>query len=164
MDIRDACKILELSGVVSAEAIKKAYRRACMKYHPDRNPSGEHMMKLINAAYTVLQNQTEDLHLEEEASPYAEMLSRALNAIMGLPLEIEICGAWIWLSGDTRPHKELLKQNGFRWAPKKGRWFYRPEEYRSSSRGQWSMEKIRTKYGSQSVSPAAREQDKRLSA
>ena len=163
MDIRDAYKILELSGVVTAEDIKKSYRRACMKYHPDRNPSGEHMMKLINAAYALLQNQAEDLHLEDEASPYAEMLNQALNAIMNLPLEIEICGAWVWLSGDTRPYKELLKQNGFRWAPKKERWFYRPEEYRSSSRGQWSMEKIRTKYGSQSVSQAAREQEKRLS-
>ena len=29
----------------------QAYRKACMKYHPDRNPSGEHMMKLVNAAY-----------------------------------------------------------------------------------------------------------------
>ncbi|MBS0350596.1 MAG: hypothetical protein JSR33_05305 [Proteobacteria bacterium] len=102
--------------------------------------------------------------MEEEASPYAEMLNQALNAIMGLPLKIEICGAWVWLSGDTRPHKELLKQHGFRWAPKKERWFYRPEEYRSSNRGEWSMEKIRTKYGSRPVSPAAREQDKRLSA
>ncbi|MBS0350771.1 MAG: hypothetical protein JSR33_06240, partial [Proteobacteria bacterium] len=63
------------------------------------------------------------LCVEEEANPYAEILSRALNAIMGCSLEIEICGAWIWLSGDTRPHKELLKQNGFRWAPKKERCF-----------------------------------------
>ena len=159
MDSRDASKILGLSGVVSAEDVKKAYRRACMKYHPDRNPSGEHMMKLINAAYDALRDQADELCVEgEEASPYADILNQALNAIMGLPLEIEICGAWIWLSGDTRPHKELLKQNGFRWAPKKERWFYRPEDYRSASRGQWSMEKIREKYGSQAVN--SREQNK----
>lgn len=163
MDIRDACKILELSGIVSAEEIKKAYRRACMKYHPDRNPSGEHMMKLINAAYDVLRDQADELCVEGEASPYAEVLNEALNAIMGLSLEIEICGAWIWLSGDTRPHKEWLKQNGFRWAPKKGRWFYRPDDYRSSSRGQWSMEKIREKYGSQAVNNP-RDQNKSLPA
>ena len=163
MDIRDAYKILELSGIVSAEEIKKAYRRACMKYHPDRNPSGEHMMKLINAAYDVLRDQADELCVEGEASPYAEILNQALNAIMGLSLEIEICGAWIWLSGDTRPHKELLKQNGFRWAPKKERWFYRPDDYKSSSRGQWSMEKIREKHGSQAVN-STREQHKSLPA
>ena len=28
MDMRDACKILELSGVVNAEDIKKAYRKS----------------------------------------------------------------------------------------------------------------------------------------
>lgn len=160
MDIRDAYKILALSGVVNAEEIKKAYRRACMKYHPDRNPSGEHMMKLVNAAYEALSNQDEELSVPEEVSRYAEMLNQVLNAIVGLPLEIEICGAWIWLSGETRPYKELLKQTGFRWAPKKERWFYRPEEYRSASRGQWSMAAIREKYGSQSVYPVAHEQNK----
>ncbi|MBS0350770.1 MAG: DnaJ domain-containing protein [Proteobacteria bacterium] len=53
--------MLELSGIVNVEAIKKVYRRACMKYHPDRNPSGEHMMKLINAAYDALRDYTDDL-------------------------------------------------------------------------------------------------------
>lgn len=158
MDMRDACKILELSGVATAEDVKKAYRRACMKYHPDRNPSGEHMMKLVNAAYAVLKDHPEEILTEDEIDPYAAMLNDALNAIMGCSLEIEICGAWIWLSGDTRLHKELLKQNGFRWAPKKERWFYRPADYKSHSRGQWSMEKIRDKYGSKTVD--TREQNK----
>ena len=67
MDMRDACKILELSGVINAEDIKKAYRKACMKYHPDRNPSGEHMMKLVNAAYAVLKDHPEEI-LTEDAS------------------------------------------------------------------------------------------------
>ena len=79
MDIRDACKILELSGIVSAEEIKKAYRRACMKYHPDRNPSGEHMMKLINAAYDVLRDQADDLVRRRGGQPLRGSTERGIE-------------------------------------------------------------------------------------
>lgn len=69
MDMRDACKILELSGVINADDIKKAYRKACMKYHPDRNPSGEHMMKLVNAAYAVLKDHSEEILTKPKSTP-----------------------------------------------------------------------------------------------
>lgn len=153
MNIQDACKILGLSGAITKEAVKMAYRRACMQYHPDRNPSGEHMMKMVNAAYAVLEDYEGEADVEEHAADYGEALNRALNAIAGLGFDIEVCGAWIWLTGDTRPYKELLKQQGFRWAPKKLRWFYRPEDYKSHSRGKWSMDQIRDKYGSDKVAP-----------
>ena len=32
------------------------YRAADLKYHPDKNPAGAEMMKLINAAFEVLKD------------------------------------------------------------------------------------------------------------
>ena len=46
----DAAKPLGLEGEIDPEMVTKAYRRAAMQYHPDRNPAGEQMMKAINAA------------------------------------------------------------------------------------------------------------------
>jgi hypothetical protein len=43
----------------------------------------------------------------------------------------------------------VLKEAGFRFASKKKRWYFRPENWRSSSRGQYTMEDIRYKYGSE---------------
>ena len=40
MKIQDAAKILNVSGHVTPKDIKAAYRKAAMKYHPDRNPAG----------------------------------------------------------------------------------------------------------------------------
>ena len=37
-DKRDYYEVLGLQKGASAEDIKKAYRKAAMKYHPDRNP------------------------------------------------------------------------------------------------------------------------------
>ena len=155
MKITDAAQILELSGSVTPQDVKRAYRSAAMKYHPDRNPAGAEMMKIVNAAYDVLKDYTGDIeHTDStgqagERGSYPEALSEALNAVFGLEgLEIEICGAWVWLHGNTYTHRAALKETGFRYASKKKSWYFRPEDWRSSSRGQYSMDDIRDKYGS----------------
>jgi DnaJ-class molecular chaperone len=50
--------ILEVSRTATKEEIKKAFRRLCMKWHPDRNPDDQEkatrMMQKINAAYSLI--------------------------------------------------------------------------------------------------------------
>ena len=147
MNIYDAARILGLTGAITPEESKAAYRAACKKYHPDVNPAGDDMMKLINAAYDVLKEYEGET--TEEPSNYGNALNEALNAVFGLSgLVVEICGAWVWITGNTREHKAHLKQAGFKWANKKKAWYFRPEEYRSRSKGSSTLEEIREKYGS----------------
>lgn len=147
MNIYDAAKILSVSGDLTPKLIKAAYVAACKKYHPDINPAGAEMMKVINAAYDVLRDHSGTI--KDEQSEYGELFNNALNSIMPLDgLSIEICGVWIWVTGDTRKHKDALKQAGFKWASKKKAWHFRPEQFRSHSRGNTSLENIRAKYGS----------------
>lgn len=37
-------------------------------------------------------------------------------------------GTWMWVSGDTKPHREELKRLGLRWAPKRKMWYKKPAE------------------------------------
>lgn len=136
--------------------IKIAYRQACSKYHPDRNPAGLEMMKLINAAYSSLSDVLNGAQFDKSVSKeykeglenYGQDINAALMAIINLGLQIEVCGSWVWVSGDTKPHKETLKVAGFKWAPKKRMWHFRPADYKSFNRGKWDMDKIRSKHGS----------------
>ena len=155
MNIYDAAKILGLSGNLNPQDTKTAYRAACKKYHPDINPAGEDMMKIVNQAFDVLKDYTGEI--KSEQSDYTlwgtsgDLLNDALNAILGLSgLMIEICGSWVWVTGETRLHKDLLKTAGFKWASKKQAWYFRPEEFCSRSKGTKSFEEIRAKYGTQS--------------
>jgi hypothetical protein len=130
MNIKDALAILNIQlDNVTQEDIKTAYRKAAAKYHPDHNPAGLEMMKLVNVAYDTLKD------FEGKAEPsqndYGEVINQALNAIINLGLNIEICGSWVWVGGDTKPHKEALKAAGFMWAVKKMLWYFRPENYKS---------------------------------
>lgn len=152
MSTKDALHILGLTTKNTIDDIKLAYRKSCSVYHPDRNPAGLEMMKLVNAAYKALDNYI-PTNIDEDAenANYGDALNAALNSIINLGLHIEVCGSWIWVSGDTRPHKEILKSSNFKWAPKKAMWHFRPAEWKSLSRGKYTMDQIREKHGSQVI-------------
>lgn len=149
MKISDAAAILGLSGHITPDATKSAYRAAARRYHPDRNPAGAEMMKLVNAAFDALKSFTGTIPKSDQTDPnYPDAVNEALRAIVSLGLEVEICGAWVWVGGNTFPHRRTLKAAGFIFASKKRRWYFRPENWRSSSRGSFTMDEIRHKYGS----------------
>ncbi|HEV2524298.1 MAG TPA: DnaJ domain-containing protein [Gammaproteobacteria bacterium] len=153
MTKRDALNVLGIAlEDITPEITKQAYRKAAQQYHPDRNPAGTEMMQLVNAAYQVLKDFTGKVLLESSDScNYGQKINEALNAIIGLGLKIEICGTWIWVSGDTKVHKEKLKAAKYIWANKKKCWYFRAEGYKSRNHKSWSMEKIQEVYGSKLV-------------
>ena len=54
---RAACEILDVEEDVNKKALKRAYRRASLKYHPDHNPNDSDTHKkflLVNCAYELL--------------------------------------------------------------------------------------------------------------
>lgn len=151
--IKDALSILNIqSDFITKEEIKEAYRKAAFKYHPDRNLAGLEMMKLVNVAYDTLKDfEGETTTLNKNNKDFGEIINNALNAIINLGFEIEVCGAWVWVNGNTKPHKETLKASGFFWSPKKLCWYFRPDDYKSHNRSTWSMDQIRNVYGSNKV-------------
>jgi hypothetical protein len=161
MYINDALNLLKLTIPSTKAEIKKAYRVACLKFHPDRNPAGAQMMVAINAAYEtlkVLGDVLEDQANFEETN-YAEELNEVLNSLLTLEgLILEVCGNWIWISGDSKPHKKALGKDGLKcfWSNPKKMWYYRPAEYKSSSRKSTGMDDIRAKYGSSAAKQTTR--------
>jgi len=54
-----ACKILQVQDHTTRDQLKKAYRRAAMKYHPDHNqddPEANQKFTLVKCAYELLVN------------------------------------------------------------------------------------------------------------
>lgn len=81
-----------------------------------------------------------------------EELFDILNKIKHLPnISMEVCGTWLWVTGDTKPVHDTLKEHGLKYAPKKVAWYWRPEGYRKRGGKPWEMNAIRARYGSQDI-------------
>lgn len=152
LSIKYALEILGIeSNFVTPKDIKKAYQKAAAKYHPDCNPAGSEMMKMVNVAYETVKDYEGTVTHSNNSKNYGEAVNTALNAIIHLGLTIEVCGSWVWVTGDTKPHRETLLTAGFKWSRQKVAWYYRPEDYKSHNRTVWSMDKIRKTYGSDKI-------------
>ena len=140
----------------TVEELKKEYRRLAMIHHPDKG--GDILiMQAINIEYDErLQYLSDDSGESASYNAFDEFevgqrYKDIINRIINLPdIEIEICGKWIWVGGDTYQVREQLKTAGFFWASQKRKWYWRPPE-QSYKRETRPMEWIRTNYGSISV-------------
>ena len=113
------------STCCTLEEVKRRYKELALQHHPDRggdtatmqeiNLQYENIMK--NPFFSFAEKSEQD---QEEFIRYPEIISQ----IIGLDgIIIELIGNWIWLSGNTYPHRAQLKQTGFYFAPKKTMWY-----------------------------------------
>lgn len=155
------------TNIANIDELKKAYRKLAFQHHPDRGGNLE-IMKKINAEYEAM---FKKLNIVSEAGEskynlddgFREMINKIIN-LEGI--DIEICGLWVWVSGNTKEHKEALKEAGFYWASKKKMWYWRPEEAKvKGSSGIKDMDYIRNMYGSESIKTAKKDKEgKRITA
>ena len=144
------------------EELKKQYRTLCFKYHPDINksPDAVKTMKEINNEYDELFNKLKNLFKNQKGQIYTdskpvsetpEEFRNIINALISLEgIEIELMGRWILVSGNTKPHKQKLKKLNFRWCKKKVAWSWHRAEDSTISKGNYTLNEIREKYGSTS--------------
>lgn len=149
------------AGITNPQDLKATYKKLAKMYHPDINPAGERAMMEINAEYDYcVENLSHGWHQADQQAgrkpdkattsaamrEYREIIAKMIT-LEGI--NIELCGAWLWISGDTKRHKDRLKEIGCCWASKKLQWYWRPEELKATtSRKPLPMNKIRAKYGS----------------
>ena len=157
MNIIQALSIL--CPVEKTEAgLKTAYRTACLKHHPDKGGNLE-IMKLVNAAYDFLKKcdswwTGEQFRAAKKQSPLTETVQAIIDSIKNIPgLKFEIIGSWLWVSGNTFPHKKILKASGLKFSGNKKSWYYHENDYRKRSKKSFSMNEIRNLHGSDEIKP-----------
>lgn len=136
----------KFKGIDGINEAKKIYKNLAKKLHPDVGGSTE-LFKILNEVYNyILENGvnfSEDSEFDLELEKVISQILHYENII------IEVVGSWIWLQGDTKAIKEVLKDLGFKWASKKKMWYY--GEMKGRNPKQKSMDEIKAKYGCQTV-------------
>lgn len=155
------------SNIHNFADLRKAYRDAARKAHPDMGGSDAAMQE-VNAAYEQAlkrierfgerfadQAQEEKESAEwahkttvEDMAEFADILQK-LFSLDGL--EIELCGSWLWISGNTRQFKDILKEWGCKWSKNKSAWYWYSGEYHRKTKKHFTMDEIRDMHGSEKV-------------
>jgi len=142
----------EFIGIEGINEAKKIYKILAKQLHPDMGGDTE-MFKILNQVYNqILESGTNFLNDQEFDLEIEKIISQILHYEN---IIIEVIGSWIWLSGDTKPIKDKLKELKFKWASKKKQWYF--GEMKGRNPKQKSMEDIKAKYGSQTVKSKTRE-------
>ena len=154
----------------TAEDVKHQFRENAKKYHPDLGGNPEDF-KAMYIEFEKLWSRYKNIHRNAEGKTYEKETTETpdefadiINTLVRLNgVQVEICGSWIWASGNTMTHKDTLKQLGFKWAHKKKAWYYHSEPYHKRSHRELTLDEIREMFGSQSYSAKA-EEEKKLKA
>jgi hypothetical protein len=157
MTIQEAMKVIKPQGN-DKEALQSAWRLLAKKYHPDINPDGLELMKCVNAAYSFLTENIGKWSLRSFCDDGTPSIDEELAAIYAklrhlAGIKLEVCGSWLWVTGDTKPVKDFLKEAGLRFSPNKSAWYWHPAGYRKRSKQKFSMDEVRNMWGSQDLKP-----------
>lgn len=146
-------------NIDNIDELKIEYKKLAVKLHPD-NGGDTAEFQVMQAEFIQLFEELKQAHnktVEESGkgfknneSPieYADVIDKLLR-IDGII--IELCGSWLWISGNTKQYKEELKKIGCKYASKKQMWYYHLEKYKTNNKKKLSIEEIREKYGSKKI-------------
>jgi len=148
----------EFMAAKTAEELKAAYRKACKRWHPDNGGNAE-VFKQVQEMYARRWERVKDVHVNKDGETYtkettetaAEFMS-IINELVKMPgVDIELCGSWIWCTGNTKPHRAKFRELKFGWSSNKCAWYFHREPYRKRGRRRLSLDEIRGLYGSERI-------------
>lgn len=149
------------------EDIKEMYRKLAKKLHPDCGGDAEEFKKMMNEYKTAF-NRFKNIHRTgdkkadqtEQRTEYSEQTAEEfadiINKVIHLDgIEIDIVGTWVWLSGNTYPHRETIKAAGFFFSSKHKKWYYNGSTKKSRKHSKLSYEEVKNIHGCKTVKTAA---------
>jgi DnaJ-class molecular chaperone len=137
--------------------LRSQYRELAKKYHPDLNPEiDENIMKQINAEYEQLLQDIKtpagkNYSMDNETA-WQEKFVQTLKLFASINgIFVEMIGNWIWISGETKPIKEKIKELGFKFSGKKLAWYWKNYTYFKLTNKKFQLDELRDIYGSRQI-------------
>lgn len=161
--LEDALRALKSAQTLNE--LKQLYRAFALQFHPDHG-GNEEAMKQINILFQRLfevlktrqnteakqQRDRGNYRGNHETTETPEEFIEIVEKLNRIPeIVVELCGSWLWISGETMKNREALKACGCRWSHPKKLWYWRHDEDICCKRTgkDVDIEEIRAKYGSQ---------------
>lgn len=139
-------------NVKTIQELKKQYRDLIMKYHPDLNKEDTtEIMQEINSQYDIIFTKVKDSFANANGKIYIKENTETINDFKNIinkiitfkDCKIEIIGTWIWISGNTKYYKDILKNLNFHWINNKKAWTYHQDKFFKKSKKVYTLDNLR---------------------
>lgn len=142
--------------------VKNLYIKYVKENHPDLGGNTE-LMQEINAEYDIIKEKGLEFYLNSANKSTKDIDFKNINLdfnseafisvikfCANTSLEVELCGSWLWISGNSKEVKDELKELGCKWSSNKALWYYTEAPFRKRGKA-WTLDQIRTIHGSKKI-------------
>lgn len=137
--------------------LREQYRELAKKFHPDLNPDiDENIMKEVNNEYEQLLSNIKTASGNNYSinweTAWQDKFIETLKLFASINnVVVEMIGNWIWISGETKPIKESIKNIGFKFSAKKLAWYWKNYNYFKLTNKKFELPELREIYGSNEI-------------
>ena len=146
------------SPEMKIEELRKQFWKLCLQLHPDKggDPAEFRAMKdEYDIVVGILAAGEAGRAEKENRRPWYTAagergLREAMAVFMNIPgVVVEICGCWLWITGETYNARQRLYEAGAKYSKQKKCWYWAHDMQRGKVRGKYNnMRKIRERFGS----------------
>lgn len=155
------------AGCTTVEEVKALYKKLAMQHHPDRGGDTATMQEVNRQYHEALKGRHGQQGKTESGKEYTYYYKQAAEQAVvdkidqvlksGVLTRIEdaefyLVGSWLWIVGETYPHRKDLGGLGFTWHSMRQSWVWHEKPYKGKP-NPGSREDIFRAYGAERIKP-----------
>lgn len=142
-------------NITTAEELKKRFHELVKELHPDNGGDVEAFKEMKSQFDKIAHSETWNTHKTADGKTYTkenattpEQFTEIIEKLRALEnITIEILGSWVWVTGDTRAYKDILKGLGFLYSSKKTAWYFNGETKKRRTHSKMSYTDLQLHWG-----------------
>ena len=150
-------------GVETIEELKKKYKELAKKHHPDLGGAKEEFQKLNNEYDKLLETLKSNKKTNKANTKDNDNFKDIINELIKYnELTIEIIGSWLWISGNTYPLRDMIKNLGLLWSKGRKKWYYTTDiiDHKNTHYKKKTYDELKNSYGYTKIKSASTTKDK----
>ena len=150
-------------NIETIEELKKVYKELAKKFHPDLGGDKEEF-QAMNNEYDLLFKNLKNKKANKTNINTNDNFKDIINELIKYnELTIEIIGSWLWISGNTYPLRDIIKNLGLLWSKGRKKWYYTADTIDGANKHykKKTYEELKNNYGYTKVkSGSTKDKDK----
>ena len=150
-------------NIETIEELKKAYKELAKKLHPDLGGNKEKFQEMNNEYDLLFKSLKANKKANKTKVKDNDNFKDIINELIKYnELTIEIIGSWLWISGNTYPLRDMIKNLGLLWSIGRKNWYYTADniEHNNTHYKKKTYDELKQSYGYTKIKSASKDKDK----